>query len=207
MRHGTPTSLRIQKARTALLLDHPFFGSLLFRLKGRESRSIATMATDGVSLYYNPEFVDTLNSATLSGVLAHEVLHPGLHHHARRNGRDPRRWNEACDYAINPLLLDAGLSLPDGVLVDSRFREMSAEQIYNLLEAEAEQQSGNREGKNETSGDGTADAPSMHNDSEEPSAPLPKAGSARFLMPLRAMRRLQASKSRPGNGVLRSARR
>jgi len=25
------------------------------------------MATDGVSLYYNPEFVDTLNSATLAG--------------------------------------------------------------------------------------------------------------------------------------------
>jgi predicted metal-dependent peptidase len=67
MRHETPTSLRIQKARTALLLDHPFFGSLLFRLKGRESRSVKTMATDGVSLYYNPEFVDTLNAATLAG--------------------------------------------------------------------------------------------------------------------------------------------
>jgi hypothetical protein len=36
----TPTSLRIQKARTSLILDHPFFGSLLFRLKGRECRSI-----------------------------------------------------------------------------------------------------------------------------------------------------------------------
>ena len=93
------------------------------------------MATDGVSLYYNPEFVDTLNSATLAGVLAHEVMHPALQHHVRRSGRDPRRWNEACDYAINPLLLDAGLSLPDGVLVDHRFRGMSAEQIYNMREA------------------------------------------------------------------------
>ena len=36
MRHETPTALRIQKARTSLILDHPFFGSLLFRLKGRE---------------------------------------------------------------------------------------------------------------------------------------------------------------------------
>jgi hypothetical protein len=35
MRHETPASIRIQKARTTLLLDHPFFGSLLFRLKGR----------------------------------------------------------------------------------------------------------------------------------------------------------------------------
>ena len=29
MRIETPTSRRIQKARTALVLDHPFFGSLL----------------------------------------------------------------------------------------------------------------------------------------------------------------------------------
>jgi hypothetical protein len=65
--HETPAAVRIQKARTTSLLDHPFFGSLLYRLKGRENRSIPTMATDGVSHYFNPAFVDTLNSATLVG--------------------------------------------------------------------------------------------------------------------------------------------
>jgi predicted metal-dependent peptidase len=85
MNHPTiPVGLRIQKARTTLLLDHPFFGTLLFRLGGRPSSSIATMATDGVSLFYNPEFVDTLNAAELAGVLAHEVMHPALQHHTRR---------------------------------------------------------------------------------------------------------------------------
>jgi hypothetical protein len=39
--------VRIQKTRTTLLLDHPFFGTLLFRAPAR--RSIATMAADGVS--------------------------------------------------------------------------------------------------------------------------------------------------------------
>ena len=104
MRIETPTSRRIQKARTALVLDHPFFGSLLFRLKDRECRSIQTMATDGVSLFHNPDFVETLNAATLAGTLAHEVMHPALHHHVRRSGRDKKRWNVACDFAINPLL-------------------------------------------------------------------------------------------------------
>ena len=65
MKAQTTVERRLQKARTTLLLDHPFFGSLLFRLKGRESRSIKTMATDGISLFYNPDFVDTLNAATL----------------------------------------------------------------------------------------------------------------------------------------------
>jgi len=147
--HETPAAERIRKARTALLLDHPFFGSLLFRLKSEECRSTPTMATNGIVLRYNPAFVDTLNAATLAGVLAHEVMHPALQHHTRRAKRDPRRWNEACDYAINPLLLDTGLSLPDNVLVDPRFRGMSAEQIYNLREAEAQPEPGSESGSGE----------------------------------------------------------
>jgi len=151
----TPAAARIRNARTTLLLDHPFFGALLFHLKGRECRSISTMATDGASLYYNPDFVDTLNSATLAGVLAHEVMHPALQHHLRRCGRDLKRWNVACDYAINPLLLDAGLSLPEGILVDNRFRGMSAERIYNLIEDEEDQDSsgGTASGQDRPSGE------------------------------------------------------
>jgi len=176
----TRNSLRIQKARTALLLDHPFFGSLLYRLKDRESRAVKTMATDGVSLLWNPEFVETLSAATLAGTLAHEVMHPALHHHLRRSGRDPKRWNIACDYAINPLLVDAGLKLPEGVLLESRFRDMSAEQIYNLLESE--------EGADpDTDNDQQASASTDPNsgpdgsDSSEPSAPETDGGIGQVL--------------------------
>jgi predicted metal-dependent peptidase len=176
MKPLTTIERRLQKARTTLLLDHPFFGSLLFRLKGRESRSIQTMATDGISLFYNPDFVDTLNASTLCGVLAHEVLHPGLQHHLRRSGRDPRRWNEACDYAINPILLDAGLHLPEGVLVDNRFREMSAEQIYNQLQTEAEQEPGEPDDTQETEGDRSSSAGAARGDSSEPSVPVTEGG-------------------------------
>lgn len=180
MKAQTTIERRLQKARTTLLLDHPFFGSLLFRLKGRESRSIKTMATDGISLFYNPNFVDTLNAATLCGVLAHEVLHPGLQHHVRRSGRDPKRWNEACDYAINPILLDAGLHLPEGVLVDHRFREMSAEQIYNQLQTEAEQDCGDPDDIQETE-EGTATPHVSADDSDELSAPVTEGGIGQVL--------------------------
>jgi predicted metal-dependent peptidase len=163
------------------LLDHPFFGSLLFRLTGRESRSIKTMATDGVSLFYNPDFVDTLNAATLCGVLAHEVLHPGLQHHVRRSGRDLKRWNKACDYAINPILLDAGLHLPEGVLVAGRFREMSAEQIYNQLQTEAEQESGDTGEAQKDGGDGAGFGHETPRDSGVPSAPETEGGIGQVL--------------------------
>ncbi|RZU35174.1 DUF2201 family putative metallopeptidase [Edaphobacter modestus] len=181
MKMQTTIERRLQKARTTLLLDHPFFGSLLFRLKGRESRSIKTMATDGISLFYNPDFVDTLNAATLCGVLAHEVLHPGLQHHVRRSGRDPKRWNEACDYAINPILLDAGLHLPEGVLVDDRFREMSAEQIYNQLQTEAEQEPGGADDTKEAGGDGATSPFPTPGESGELSAPVTEGGIGQVL--------------------------
>ena len=181
MRHETPASLRIQKARTTLLLDHPFFGSLLFRLQGSESRAVKTMATDGVSLYWNPDFVETLNTATLAGTLAHEVMHPALHHHLRRAGRDHDRWNMACDYAINPLLVDAGLSLPEGILLDDRFRGMSAEQIYNLLETESDSESGKGEEEKESPGGGSSAAPSPEGSSAEPSAPETEGGIGQVL--------------------------
>jgi hypothetical protein len=48
MNRPLSSAVRIQKARTTLLLDHPFFGTLLFRLGAQARSSIATMATDGV---------------------------------------------------------------------------------------------------------------------------------------------------------------
>src|ERR1700692_3037329 len=183
MTNEKPAAERIRKARTSLILDHPFFGSLLFRLKGRECRSIPTMATDGVSLFFNPEFVETLNSATLAGTLAHEFMHPALHHHVRRSGRDPKRWNVACDFAINPLLVDAGLSLPDGILLDNRFRGMSAEQIYNLLESESEteQDPGHEDVDDEPGGEESKNETSPGGDSNEPSAPVTEGGIGQVL--------------------------
>jgi len=184
MNHSVPTDLRIQKARTTLLLDHPFFGTLLFRLGGRPSSSIATMATDGVALFYNPEFVDTLNAAELAGVLAHEVMHPALQHHTRRGDRSAARWNMACDYAINPMLLDAGLTLPKDVLVDNRFRGMSAERIYNLIEEDDKQQGSFGQPDSQAgNGSGASEDDSDQNDGggSEPRAPSTPGGVGQVL--------------------------
>jgi predicted metal-dependent peptidase len=138
IRPSSFVTARLTKARTALLLDHPFFGSLLFRLKMQNDSGIETMATDGRTLFYNEDFVQGLSAAELVGVLAHEVMHPALQHHTRRRDRMPARWNMAADYAVNPLLLDAGLTLPADALLNNRFRNMSAERIYNLLADEGD---------------------------------------------------------------------
>src|SRR5215472_13976808 len=123
---------KLTRARTQLLLNQPFFGTLCLRLK-LMSGPVPTMATDGLCIVYDPAFVNSLPPAELEAVLAHEVLHCALGHHCRRGQRDPRVWNEAADLAINPLLVANGFSLPAGALIEPAFDSLSAEEIYARL--------------------------------------------------------------------------
>lgn len=126
---------RLQKARTQLVIGHPFFATLALNLKMVERKeNNPTMCTDGKHIFYNPEFVDTISDAELMGVIAHEALHPGFLHHTRIGSRDPRKWNMAADHAINPIIIEAGMQLPADCLNDPKYKDMSAEQIYTLLE-------------------------------------------------------------------------
>lgn len=100
---------KMQRSRIALLLDEPFFGSLLLGLQPREDKDgtvAKTMATDGVSLWWNTERVGKWSEAEIKTVLAHEALHCALLHPLRRGDRQPEQWNIACDHAVN-LILEA----------------------------------------------------------------------------------------------------
>jgi predicted metal-dependent peptidase len=67
-------------------------------------------------------------------MLAHEALHCALSHFARRRHRIRHKWDLACDYAINPLLIDDGLDPPPNALHMPRYKGMTAEEIYPLIE-------------------------------------------------------------------------
>src|SRR5215472_8392110 len=95
--------------------------------------SLPTMATDGSRIVYNPIFVVQLKPVELEGTLAHAVLHCALGHQCRRGERDPELWNQAADFAINPILLGNGFTLPAGALIDPAFNDLSAEEIYARL--------------------------------------------------------------------------
>lgn len=129
-------------ARTAMVLDEPFFGTLALRLTLVEDPSAPTAWTDGQSLGYNPAFISTLTHPQLIGLIEHEVMHCASGHPWRRDAREPRRWNEACDRAINPVLREAGVELPKGALyeIDPTHLGKSAEWIFDRLPVPPEQQ-------------------------------------------------------------------
>lgn len=141
-------SKMVTKARAGLVLDLPFFGSLALRLTIKEDPSCQTAWTDGRQLGYNPKWVESMSLDNVKAVLCHEVMHCAMQHQTRRQERDPIQWNMAADYAINPIVQDAGLKIPDGALLDPNYRGQSAEQIYAHLPrggsrgGEGEQQDG-----------------------------------------------------------------
>jgi predicted metal-dependent peptidase len=133
LRNESQATARVRDARAELLQTHPFYGVLSLKLELIESTGIESMAVTHKALKFNPQWVLSLSHAELKGVVAHEVLHLALGHHARQGARDPERWNDACDYVVNPLCLADGFTLPKGLLLDKQHEGKTAETVYNAL--------------------------------------------------------------------------
>ena len=137
---GNDSFTRISAARSRLILDRPFLGALVLRLPMQEIEApwCPTTATDARKIYFNPAYFDSLSLSQIEFALAHEALHCALAHFARRLHRDKRRWDIACDLAVNPLLIDDGLTPPPDVLYMPDYTGLSAEEIYPMLEEDPE---------------------------------------------------------------------
>lgn len=124
---------KMEKARTILILDHYFFGHLTMKLSLSEDATARTAWTDGKQLVYAPEFIEKLTLQQCVAINAHEVMHCAMGHFWRGDGKELKKWNVACDYEINGLLLKENFELPAGVLHNPAFDGLSAEEIYHKL--------------------------------------------------------------------------
>ena len=164
---------KLAAARTRLIIDKPFLGALVLRLPiiMADPEWCVTTATDARKFYYNPEFVEQLTLAETEFVLAHEALHCALSHFARRDHRVKHRWDIACDYAINPILVADGLKAPPGSLHLREYAGMTAEEIYPYMEDNENDQT-----LDQHLYDKPDDQPSPDNDSDDapPPPPIPQ---------------------------------
>jgi predicted metal-dependent peptidase len=126
---------KLVTARIGLLLRAPFFGNLATRLNLINADEwCPTAATDGRRFYYNSQFVNSLPLKQLEFLVGHEVLHAVYDHMGRRGNRDPKLWNIADDYCVNWDLVEqrVGDKIPVA-LYDSKYKGMSAEEVYDDL--------------------------------------------------------------------------
>ncbi|TNG00689.1 MAG: hypothetical protein EP297_03375 [Gammaproteobacteria bacterium] len=136
-----PIETKLSAARTRLILDKPFLGALVLRLPVIEAGDwCKTTATDAKTFYYNKEYIEALTLDQTQFILAHEALHCALLHFARRQHREKHKWDLACDFAINPLLISDGLKPPANALIMKEYEGMTAEEIYPLIDDQLDQE-------------------------------------------------------------------
>ncbi len=145
---------KLSAARTRLILDKPFLGALVLRLPLVEADPswCKSTDTDMKKLYINADYIKQLTTEEAQFALAHEALHCALSHFARRQHRVKHRWEMACDFAINPILVEEGLKPPAHILYMREYAGMTAEEIYPLLQ-DIENEASNDLGQNTEQGD------------------------------------------------------
>lgn len=117
-----------------LRMKSPFFATLALFTRIRVTQTLPTAATDGQDIFINEEFVRSLTSPQVDGLLLHEVLHAALLHVVRRGQREPELWNIAADIVVNGMIAKQnGFELPQGGIKDSKLEHLSVEEIYEIL--------------------------------------------------------------------------
>ena len=136
---------RLLMSRMRILVNNGFYGLLLMHMKFAIDERCDTAATDGIRIYFGPQFLDELNDAELDFVMMHEILHVVLQHCLREGERDKKRYNIACDIVVNSnILLSENMNV-DAITLRKWGEAMhktpdgkegygyTVEQVYNML--------------------------------------------------------------------------
>ena len=133
---------KLTTARVGLLLKAPFFGNMATRMRLVDSSDwCPTAATNGRDFMYNVDFVKKLSVKKLEFLFAHEICHAIFDHFGRCGSRDRQLANIAQDYAVNQILVDERIGdkiTEVQICLDSKYRGMAWEEIYDELYEKAE---------------------------------------------------------------------
>ncbi len=146
---------KLEIAKSKLMIEHPYFGTLASALKFEKNDNIEAFMCEGDKYQYNDEYLETLTPDELSFTLANAAMHQALYHDKRQSRRMGWMWYLATDYAINAILVENGLVMPDKINYDNRFEGQYAEEIYETLRQEImdDEQRDNDEGEEDESPD------------------------------------------------------
>ena len=92
---------KLQRGITNLLINSPFYGVILSHLDIKivenpvlpDGTPINTACTDGIRMWINKNFLESLNSGKVLTLLDHEVQHVARKHSIRCKHRDQLKWN------------------------------------------------------------------------------------------------------------------
>ena len=128
----------LEQIKRKMLVKYPFFGGVIANIKYIETDEVKTAATDGINVYYNLSFFETLNKEEQTFVLSHETCHIAFDHIRRSEGKEHELWNIATDAVINANLERDGLKMPEGGVRVENALNYNSEELYEKLKEEQE---------------------------------------------------------------------
>ena len=100
--------------------SHSFFGVILHDLKFVFNTKIDTFTTDGVTIYFNPYYLNDLSEYELDICILHTLIHIALKHHLRYpNKNKDQLLHRACDIVVNSNLMSS-LNCNKEIMVQGR---------------------------------------------------------------------------------------
>lgn len=157
----------IAALKRKMLVKYPFFGSVVASVDYKENRGITNAGTDGKTIYYNPDFLESLSVEQQTFVFTHEVCHIAFNHILRSEGKDHQIWNIATDAVINAFLKRDGLKMIDGGVDIAEAINYDAEQLYEKLLEEKQQQQQSQGGSGENQNEQNQNGQSQNSQNQE----------------------------------------
>lgn len=122
--------------KTALFFKDAFLSCLLCNTEIIPDSTIPTACTDGISIRYNPDFINAQSKSDVVFIFAHEATHIALKHNYRAVKLGMGKhcvpvWNIASDYVVNDALEKAGFDIPQNALkIPKKYEGKTTEIIY-----------------------------------------------------------------------------
>lgn len=147
---------RVQRAHVWLMNEPKYclFAGIMMLGNTEVRDDVPTAATNGRDTFYGRAFSAKQDEKKLRGLILHENMHKAFRHLTVWEPlwkQDRQLSNMACDYVINQMIVDGdphgeNVQLPDGGLINARFRGMDVLTVFNILKKEQDEQ-GNGGGK------------------------------------------------------------
>ena len=134
--------MNLESIKRRLLVKYPLFGSVVANSNIVADSEIKTAGTDGETIYYNPNFIESITDEEQTFIFAHEICHIAFNHIFRSEGKDKELWNIATDSVVNAFLKQDGLPIVEGDVDIAEAINYDAEEMYKkLLEEKKQHQS------------------------------------------------------------------
>jgi len=123
--------IKVKRCVSKILMKGGFFGNFLSEMSVASSNDCELFSTDGTVFIFNPRNCLVISDDEIIWSINQGIIHLALQHFDRKSDKQFNEWNRACDIISHQYLDGVCKSFLPEEYLDSKFINMSAEEIYD----------------------------------------------------------------------------